>query len=113
MIEPLLAEATFHKKLWDLYVDYNEQTNLWEKAKLKNLDHEFVEQKYKDFRRVGNNLQVLYEGKKNPSMPNCVKICKGMVKKLNNLKDTIPLIGSLTEKGLMDRHKKNIFKALG
>jgi len=54
-----------------------------------------------------------FEQKKNPSMPACVKITKGMKSTIEKLKDTVPLIRSLCNEGLMPRHKKNIFKALG
>lgn len=111
-IDALKQEIDPHKKLWVLYVDYDQKTKAWKNSEFKNLVPDDVEADYKKFKQSANNLTSAFEGKK-PAMPGPAKVAKKMHNELVKMKDTIPMIRALCNPGLDARHVQNIYKEIG
>ena len=111
---PLIDECKKQIKpfedLWALVRDHNNKKKLWENGPLLKLAPEDVEKDHKTMVQVSNKLAVTFQ---NLKIPRSEKIANEIKVDLQKFRDNLPIIRSLCNPGLKERHWKDIVRLLG
>ncbi|XP_022247843.1 dynein heavy chain 7, axonemal-like [Limulus polyphemus] len=104
----LLSKLLPYLKLYEVTVDFNMKHSAWLEGPLRAVNPDLVEQE------VGNYWRIVYKLEKTfNDSPAAKKITLQVKTKVEDFKDNLPLIQTLCNPGLRDRHWEQISDAIG
>ncbi|XP_076308480.1 dynein axonemal heavy chain 7-like [Tachypleus tridentatus] len=104
----LLAKLLPYLKLYEVTVDFNKKHSAWLEGPLRAVNPDLVEQE------VGNYWRIMYKLEKTfNDCPTAKKVTLQVKTKIEDFKDNLPLIQTLCNPGLRDRHWDQISDAIG
>lgn len=99
--------------LWNMIKDKDEKFDFWTKtSEIFHLNPEEMEKEVKDMEKTANKL-INFSFGKNKKFKDPLEIAKRIHTELKDFKDNIILARVFSNKGLKDRHWKEIYDVTG
>jgi dynein heavy chain, axonemal len=100
------------EELWKMVSESEKKKQRWTEGALRGLDPEEVEKDHKTIWQTAQKLVVKFQSSI-PKMPRPEKVAKEIVDEMVNFRKYLPVIRSICNPGLKDRHFDDIFNLIG
>jgi dynein heavy chain, axonemal len=111
-IEKFKLDVRPFEELWRMVKEQEAKKQIWTEGPLLQLDPEDVEKDHKTIWQTAQKLVVKFSTNV-PKMPKPEKVAKDMVEEMINFRKYLPIIRSICNPGLKDRHFDDIYNITG